>query len=253
MNILIVNDDGYTIGVEILLQKLNALPEFKEATIWCCLPAIDQSCKGAAVTVYRHLEAYKVENSLCDNYYKITGTPVDCVHFGISMMRENGLEVDICISGVNIGANLANDWIYSGTVCAALEAKRIGVKAIALSYCGNAESLEHHKLEVSDILGEVFDAIDRRSTYQSGKYPQIHNVNIPDLANCDYSGIEFTTPGVHVRSPEIQRLPSDEFRIKFTLANNCSQHKPVGFNNEVDFELIEKGHVTVTMLSESLN
>lgn len=125
MRILLTNDDGINAGGLKVLEQLAA--RFSD-DIWVCAPSEEQSGAGHSLTLSRPVRLRK----LGDKRYSVTGTPTDSVMMAVGhVMRE--VKPDLVLSGVNRGANLADDITYSGTVSAAMEGALAGVPAIALS------------------------------------------------------------------------------------------------------------------------
>ena len=123
MRILISNDDGYQAqGLRLLADGLR---ELAEVTV----VAPDRNCSGASnsLTLEKPLRVEQVEADV----YSVNGTPTDCVHLAITGLL--GTEPDMVISGVNHGANLGDDVLYSGTVAAAMEGRFLGLAAMAVS------------------------------------------------------------------------------------------------------------------------
>src|SRR5690554_5615658 len=123
MRILVSNDDGYTApGVEALLQALKGLGELT-------VVAPETNCSGASnsLTLNRPLSVRQANNG----FYYVNGTPSDCVHIALTGLLD--FRPDLVVSGINNGANMGEDTLYSGTVAAATEAYLFGIPAIAFS------------------------------------------------------------------------------------------------------------------------
>jgi 5'-nucleotidase len=164
VKILVSNDDGYMArGINALAQALSEIAEV-------ILMAPDRNHSGASnsLTLHSPLRVHQVEK----NRYFVNGTPSDCVHLALSGYLED--DPDLVVSGVNHGANLGDDVIYSGTVAAAMEGRFLGLPAIAVSLVG-----QH---------GQHFDAAARVACdlvqrLKDNPLPGdvILNVNVPDL------------------------------------------------------------------------
>jgi len=127
MHILITNDDGiYAPGIVALSRALG-----KIGTVSVVAPDREQSAKGHAITVHRPLRARRIAMEGVDVALAVDGTPADCVKLAI--LAELVTKPDIVLSGINRGANLGTDVLYSGTVSAAIEAAMLGLPAIAVS------------------------------------------------------------------------------------------------------------------------
>jgi len=127
MRILVSNDDGYLApGLARLAQALRAI-----ADVEVVAPDRDRSGASNSLTLDRPLRARRGENG----FLYVDGTPTDCVHLAITGLMEQ--EPDMVIAGINRGANLGDDVIYSGTVAAAVEGRFLGRPAIAISLVGH--------------------------------------------------------------------------------------------------------------------
>ena len=183
MKILVSNDDGYMARGIIALA--DALAEIADVI----LMAPDRNHSGASnsLTLHSPLRVRQVE----ENRYFVNGTPSDCVHLALSGYLPD--DPDIVVSGVNHGANLGDDVIYSGTVAAAMEGRFLGLPAIAVSLVG-----QHGKH--FDTAARV--ACDLVKRLQSDPLPGdiILNVNVPDLPFDELAGVEVTRLGFRHRS-----------------------------------------------------
>ena len=178
MRILLSNDDGYFApGLAALAKALASM-----ADITVVAPERDRSGASNSLTLVNPLRVQQAANG----FYFVDGTPTDCVHLAITGLLKH--EPDIVISGINHGANLGDDVIYSGTVAAAMEGRFLGLPAIAVSLTGRKgqyfetasrvvldllEKLEHHSLPTDTIL----------------------NVNVPDVPYSELNGVAATRLG----------------------------------------------------------
>ena len=126
MRILLCNDDGYFApGIEHLARVLADVAE-----ITVVAPERDRSGASNSLTLDRPLSLKRAANG----FYHVNGTPTDCVHLAVTGMLD-GLP-DMVVSGINMGANMGDDTIYSGTVAAATEGFLLGIPSLAISLCG---------------------------------------------------------------------------------------------------------------------
>lgn len=123
MNILICNDDGYLAPGIAILARVAA--EF--ANVRVVAPERDRSGVSNSLTLDRPLRIRQAENG----FYYVSGTPTDCIHLGLHALPE--FQPDLVLSGINNGANMGDDTLYSGTVAAATEAYLMGIPAVAIS------------------------------------------------------------------------------------------------------------------------
>jgi len=127
MKILVSNDDGYT--AEGIRALADAMTELGDITV--VAPDRNRSGASNSLTLENPLRLNKMD----DGVYRVDGTPTDCVHLAITGLLED--EPDMVVSGINAGANLGDDVLYSGTVAAAMEGRFLGRPAIAISLNGH--------------------------------------------------------------------------------------------------------------------
>lgn len=178
MRILLSNDDGYFApGLACLAAAVGRI-----AQIDVVAPERDRSGASNSLTLTTPLRLHRAANG----FFYVDGTPTDCVHLAITGLLE--YEPDIVISGINHGANLGDDVIYSGTVAAAMEGRFLGLPAIAVSLTGrtggNFETAARVVLELVEKL-------------KSHPLPTdtILNVNVPDVPYDQLNGFEATRLG----------------------------------------------------------
>lgn len=232
MKILVSNDDGY------LATGINALAEALSAIADVTVVAPDRNHSGASnsLTLHSPLRVHKIE----EKRYFVNGTPSDCVHLALSGFLQE--DPDIVVSGVNHGANLGDDVIYSGTVAAAMEGRFLGLPAIAVSLVGRHAS--HF-----DTAARV--AADLVSKLQADPLPNdvMLNVNVPDVPFSELTGIESTRLGFRHRSEPMVKQKDPHGRSIYWIG-------PAGEGQDAgagtDFEAIERGAVAVTPIKVDL-
>lgn len=188
MNILLSNDDGYLApGINILRNTLR-----KQAHITLVAP--DRNRSGASNSLTLDVPLRLTEHK--GNIYSVNGTPTDSVHLGLTALYEN--EPDIVISGINAGANLGDDVLYSGTVAAAMEGRFLGFPAIAVSCASfqpkHFESAAH---TVKLLLNQINTYPDHTN--------MILNVNVPDLPWHEIQGMQVTRLGQRHRAEPVHK------------------------------------------------
>jgi 5'-nucleotidase len=182
LRILISNDDSvYAPGIKVLEKLAREISD----DVWIIAPAVEQSASAHSLTIQRPLRPKKIG----EQKYAVDGTPTDCVLMAIKEIMK-GKKPDLLLSGINAGANLADDVTYSGTVAAAMEATLLGVPAIAFSQAGSLgspikwETCETHGLKVIKLLLE--------EGWPAGV---LINVNFPDVPPESIKGIEVARQG----------------------------------------------------------
>ena len=164
MRILLSNDDGYFApGIQALARALAPLGE-----IVVVAPEQNRSGASNSLTLDRPLMLKKAESG----FYFVNGTPTDCVHLAVTGMME--YVPDIIVSGINHGANMGDDTIYSGTVAAATEGYLLGIPSIAISLT----SFEGKHFASA---GQIAYQLVERFIADPWREPVLLNVNVPDL------------------------------------------------------------------------
>lgn len=232
MRILVSNDDGYfSPGIAILAESLA---EFGEVTV--VAPERDRSGSSNSLTLDRPLSVRRAPNG----YLFVNGTPTDCVHIAVTGLLE--AIPDLIVSGINLGANMGEDTIYSGTVAAATEGYLLGIPSMALSL----SSREGRHLETaSRVARELITRFSRRPF--AG--PMLLNVNVPDISHEQLAGIEVTRLGKrHKAEPVIKTTtPRNETVYWIGAAGAASDAGP-----GTDFHAVAANRVSITPLQMDL-
>ncbi|HAT1972089.1 5'/3'-nucleotidase SurE [Legionella pneumophila serogroup 1] len=228
MKILVSNDDGVLApGIKILANELATLGEVK-------VVAPDRNRSGASnsLTLTQPLRVKQLDNG----YYSVDGTPTDCVHLALTGFLEP--IADIVVSGINEGANLGDDVLYSGTVAAAMEGRYLGLPAIAVSMVG--DNIQHY--ETAAIIAK--ELVMKLSV---NKLPSqtILNVNVPDLPLNQIKGLQVTRLGTrHSAEPIIKEYDPRGRPIYWVGPPGIEADAGAG----TDFFAIKTGHVSITPL-----
>jgi len=178
LHILVSNDDGYRApGIAVLAAALSAEYEVS-------LVAPERNCSGASnsLTLERGLRVTQAEK----NVFFVDGTPTDTVHLAITGLLKK--EPDMVVSGINAGANMGDDVLYSGTVAAAMEGRHLGFPAIAVSM--NSYTPEYYETAakvVMQLLGKL-----KQSSFAANT---ILNINVPDIPWANIKGFKATRLG----------------------------------------------------------
>lgn len=178
MRILLSNDDGYFApGLACLAEAVGRI-----AQIDVVAPERDRSGASNSLTLSTPLRLRQAANG----FFYVDGTPTDCVHLAITGLLS--YEPDIVISGINHGANLGDDVIYSGTVAAAMEGRFLGLPAIAVSLVGR------QGWHFDTAARVVLDLIEKLKSHPLPT-DTILNVNVPDIPYDQLTGFEATRLG----------------------------------------------------------
>lgn len=228
MHILLSNDDGFAApGIQCLASALAS-----KSQITVVAPDRNRSGASNSLTLEDPIRAHTVSEGVV----RVDGTPTDCVHLAITGLLEK--EPDIVISGINAGANMGDDVLYSGTVAAAMEGRFLGLPAIAVSLVG--DQLNHYETAAQVVLSLLDDLPDAPLPSDT-----ILNINVPDLPFDDLSGIQTTRLGRrHKSQPVIQASDPRGRPIYWVGANGEEKEEGPG----TDFYAVRNGYVSVTPL-----
>ncbi len=232
MKILISNDDGY------LATGINALTDALEqvADVVVVAPDRNRSAASSSLTLHTPLRVSEYGR----NRYKVDGTPSDCVHLAVTGFL--GYEPDLVVSGINHGANLGDDVIYSGTVAAAMEGRFLGLPTIAVSLVGH--DLRHFDT-AARVAAELVQKIERSSMAAD----IVLNVNVPDRPYDELTGIHATRLGFRHKSEQILK-DTDPYGRPIYWVGPAGKGQDAG--EGTDFYAVEHGGVAITPLKVDL-
>jgi 5'-nucleotidase len=238
VKILLSNDDGYRAeGLTALGQAIRPLGD-----VTIVAPDRNRSGASNSLTLDVPVRAARYDT---DAYY-VNGTPTDCVHLAISGLFD--FEHDIVVSGVNDGANLGDDTLYSGTVAAAIEGRFLGLPAIAVSLCLTPDSPRNFA-SAAQIAAQLVERMRGERWHGPEAGPIILNVNVPDLPDGQLRGIRATRLGSRHRSKPIVKAADPRGRDVYWVGNAGSgQDAGPG----TDFHAVAAGYASVTPLQIDL-
>lgn len=229
--ILITNDDGYhSDGIFALEAAMRELGD-----VFVIAPTSEQSGASHSLTLARPLRIRQID----ERHWTVDGTPTDCVTLALNQILIPDLRPDICVSGINHGANLGDDASYSGTVAGAIEATILGVPGIAFSLVANRS---HDFTESSKIAQTVVNKALRDGLPNF----TLLNVNVPKDAP---KGIKVTSQGFKSARPVISEHIDPRGKPYYWIGEVRD-----GFRAEggTDFEAIADGYVSVTPMHVDL-
>lgn len=233
MRILISNDDGYLApGIHALAEALESI-----ADITVVAPDRNRSASSHSLTLTRPLRV----TSHANGFKSIDGTPSDCVHLAITgLMKEH--HPDMVISGINDGANMGDDVLYSGTVAAATEGRFLGYPSIAVSMGSfNPQHFESAGIAVKKLV----DILKNKPM----KPDTILNVNVPDLPWAEIKGFKATRLGNRHKSEDAV-LDKDPRGVDIYWVGPPGPEQDCG--EGTDFYAVREGYVSVTPLQIDL-
>ena len=232
MRILLSNDDGYfSHGLSILAETLAPIAE-----ITVVAPERNRSGASNSLTLDRPLSVRQAPNG----FYYVSGTPTDCVHLAVTGLLDK--LPDMVISGINEGANMGDDTIYSGTVAAAMEGYLLGIPSIAVS-------MVEHNAKHFETAARVVLEIALRCRETPFSVPILMNINVPDVAHEEIKGVCITRLGKrHKAEPVIKSQTPRGESVYWVGAAGAAQDAGEG----TDFHAIGKGMISVTPLQIDL-
>lgn len=236
MKILLCNDDGYqATGIVAFHEALKALPDVQVEVV---APEHNNSAKSNALTLRAPLYVYQAANG----FRYVNGTPADCVHIALTGLLD--YRPDLVVSGINNGANMGDDTIYSGTVGAAMEGYLFGIPAIAFS------QVEKGWAHIDDAAQAAGDLVRRIGAQPAPRdQPWLLNVNIPNR------------PLAELKAPKVCRLGrrhAAQSAITMTSPYGETMYWIGGAGGALDasegtdFHATAQGHLSLTPLSVDL-
>ncbi len=233
MRILVANDDGYLApGLQALVEVCRELAEVE-------VVAPEQNASGTSnsLTLHRPLSVFRAPNG----FRFINGTPSDCVHVALTGLLDH--PPDLVVSGINNGANLGEDTLYSGTVAAAMEGYLFGIPAVAFSLVDKGwEHLDSAARVARDILRQIV-------ARPAPAGPYLLNVNIPNRPYAELEPVRWTRLGRRHASEGVIRQTNPRGEPIYWIG-------PAGSAREAgegtDFHAVSQGAVSVTPLQVDL-
>lgn len=232
MDILVSNDDGVLApGLAALVKQLSQI-----ATIHVVAPDRNRSGASNSLTLDNPLRVKTLDNG----FTSVEGTPTDCVHLAITGLLEKA--PDIVVSGINAGANLGDDVLYSGTVAAATEGRFQGLPAIAISLTG-------HDFRHYETAAVVARKLVQRLVVNPLPVDTILNVNVPDVPLNELKGFEVTRLGTRrCAEPTIKTQDPRGNLIYWVGPPGAEEDAGIG----TDFFAINSGKVSITPMHVDL-
>lgn len=231
MNILIINDDG--INADGILELAKAMKAV--ANVYVVAPDTQRSASGHAITVHNPI---MIHDAFIDDgikSYAISGTPADCVKVGIEALFSD-VDFDLVLSGINNGANLGTDVIYSGTVSAAIEGMMQNKPSIAVSYDKHNVTRKNYEEAAKYIVTIVNNLKDKMDIFEDC----ILNINIPDI---DIRGFKVTTLGERKYENDLEERLSPYGKRYFWIGGKV---KELEQNPSSDIVAVEDGYISIT-------
>jgi len=232
MRILISNDDGYfSPGITLLAERLAQL-----GRVTVVAPERDRSGASNSLTLDRPLSVRRAPSG----FYFVNGTPTDCVHLAVTGLLD--FLPDLVVSGVNLGANMGDDTIYSGTVAAATEGFLLGIPSLAVSL---ASKEGKHLGTAVDVAARLVERCARSPLGQ----PVLLNVNVPDVPAGELGPVEVTRLGRRHKAEPVVKMqtPRGELAYWIGAAGAAADAGP-----GTDFHAVASRRVSLTPLQIDL-
>ena len=232
MRILVSNDDGYFApGIAALAEALSTLGE-----VTVVAPERERSGASNSLTLARPLSFKRTSNG----FYHVNGTPTDCVHLAVTGMLDH--LPDMVVSGINHGANMGDDTVYSGTVAAATEGFLLGVPSIAVSLVSKS---------ATDFTAAARVARDLAERFMRNPFPQpvLLNVNVPDVAYERLRGVRVTRLGKRHKAEPVVRSQTPRGETVYWIG---AAGEAADAGEGTDFHAVANGAVSVTPLQIDL-
>ena len=236
MKILLTNDDGFDAeNIKILYKELS-----KNHEVWIVAPKNNCSGMSAAISYLNEIEVTKVD----DRIYAVDGTPADCSYLGLLSIVD--FEFDIVVSGINHGANIGNDVLYSGTVGAAVGGRNLKYPPIAISVASyDAKDIEFITKKAIELIEKIVSS----NEIFNGK---VININFPDINEEEFKGVIATglsKRGIPAKPIRIDNQDSKNlYRYRYNLSG-----EPLKDTFMTDAEAIKTGYVSFSVLDYSLS
>lgn len=236
MNILIANDDG--IKSEGIAKLTEALHREGGATVFVCAPEGQRSAASHSISIMKPIKVREISFSNAEIAFETSGTPADCVKLGIMILEKRGITIDAVYSGINHGANLGTDIIYSGTVGAALEGNICGIPSVAVS-------VDKHKASHFDFACELaVEALKKAVPYMDGNLTL--NINTPNLPPEKIKGVKYAPAGAREYKDDLILMAQDSDGDVYEYGG-----PPIVYDGEAadsDVIAIQQGYASITPL-----
>ncbi len=232
MNILLSNDDGFDApGIKILASFLK-----KIAHVTIVAPDQNRSGASNSLSLDRPLKVTEVEK----DYYHVNGTPTDCVHLALTGLLDK--IPDMVISGINNGANMGDDTIYSGTVAAAMEGYLLDIPSFAIS-------MSQHEAKYFETAASI--TVDLILHYQNNKPKDaiLLNINVPDIPLEKIQGINVTRLGKRHKAESVNRSKDAEGNTLYWVG---AAGLPNDGGEGTDFYSVDNGFVSISPIHADL-
>ena len=234
MKIMLCNDDGiHAEGINVLHSLL-----VKQHEVFVIAPEEEKSGAGSSITTKKPL----IPNQIKENFIAINGTPVDCVHLGLHQLCP--FKPDVLLSGINFGANMAEDLLYSGTVGAAMEGREFSIPSIAISAAAFIQPSSQGKSQPNFLTAAriALDIVERLPEITIDSQITL-NVNVPNLNYEEINKINLTYPGTWGKRNPPHKETSNSGKDKFWITH---RNKIPENEENSDIATLNRGEVSIS-------
>ena len=231
---MLCNDDGiHAEGINVLHDLL-----VKEHEVFVVAPKEEKSGAGSSITTKRPL----IPNKIKENFIAINGTPVDCVHLGLHQLCP--FKPDLLLSGINFGANMGEDLLYSGTVGAAMEGREFSIPSIAISAAAYIQPTSKDKSKPNFLTAAriASDIVERLPEIKIDSQITL-NVNVPNFNYEEINKINLTYPGTWGKRNPPNKETSNSGRDQFWVTHRSKV--PLNEENS-DIATLSRGEVSIS-------
>lgn len=235
MKILLTNDDGiHSTGICALSEILSISHD-----VYIVAPDSEKSAVGHAITLSDPLKVREVKKDGKFFGWAVNGTPADCVKLALTeIIKDN---IDIVISGINRGANLGINVLYSGTVSAATEAAMMGYKSIAVSFDSFHENNYCYPAYVTSIIAEKITKLNFKGIS--------FNVNFPNVPPNKIKGIKFVKLDISPHQQRFKKNIDPRGNIYYWQESEIVDNIK---DDSYDIQALKKGFITITPIKFDL-
>ncbi len=239
MNILISNDDGIdAIGIQKLVEAMSQCGD-----VYVVAPNTQRSASSHALSLRKEITVKEYDFPGAKYALVCDGTPADCVKLGLDLLKRKGIVMDAVYAGINLGANLGTDNMYSGTVSAAAEGMLEGIPAVAVSVCSHdARHFDGACKIAMDILPKAIEL--------KGKMGVI-SINTPDIPMENIKGVKPARLGTVEYDQWFEEVGRKDGAITYKYTG-----EPIEKGNhedDLDVKLIRDGYATISAIKYDLN
>ena len=231
---MLCNDDGiHAEGINVLHSLL-----VQQHEVFVIAPEEEKSGAGSSITTKKPL----IPNQIKENFIAINGTPVDCVHLGLHQLCP--FKPDVLLSGINFGANMAEDLLYSGTVGAAMEGREFSIPSIAISSAAFIQPSSEGKSQPNFLTAAriALDIVERLPEIRIDSQITL-NVNVPNLNYEEINKINLTYPGTWGKRNPPHKETSNSGKDKFWITH---RNKIPENEENSDIATLNRGEVSIS-------